>query len=95
MNFLICRYLVINTTNTSYMYDSYGAREAGYWTDYLPKRFFPTTVAPWPTESPIEIERRHYMIATWITVTLGVIILVMLITMCILYARKKDYEDDF
>ncbi|GAV08990.1 hypothetical protein RvY_18602-2 [Ramazzottius varieornatus] len=89
------RYLAINTTNTSYMYDSYGARESGYWTDYLPRSFFPTTMAPWPTESPIEIERRHYMVATWISVTLGLIILAMLIAMCILYARKKDYEDDF
>jgi hypothetical protein len=87
-------YLVLNQTNTSYIYESYRSRESAFWTHYLPSAFFPTTPAPWPTETPVEMERRHYMIATWITVTLGGIILLTLIVVCCLYVRQRKGVDE-
>lgn len=87
-------YLALNTTNTSYIYQSYRPLESAFWSDYLPLAFFPTTPAPWPTESPIEFDRRRYMIATYTTVTFGAIILIALIVVCTLYIKQRKGIDE-
>ncbi|XP_055327579.1 acetylcholinesterase-like [Paramacrobiotus metropolitanus] len=87
-------YLVLNMTNTSYIYQGYRPLESAFWIDYLPGQFFPTTMAPWPTESPIEFDRRRYMIATYTTVVLGGIILIVLIVVCTLYIRQRKGLDE-
>ena len=87
-------YLVLNQTNTSYIYQGYRPLESAFWTNYLPAAFFPTTMAPWPTESPIEFDRRRYMIATYTAVALGAIILIALIVVCTLYIKQRKGIDD-
>ena len=63
----------------------------------MPDAFFPTTMAPWPTESPVEYERRRYMIATYCSVVLGTIVLIALIAVCALYIRQRKgvYDGEF